>query len=154
MSRFRYSQKNMCFFKDVLQLFFSHLLFHSEPTRRGTLLFDNYKVPGCCLPSPCIMLYSTAAYLNTSQPACVRHIVVTPYNQQWVRKEDAVSHSCLFIEESTNNLRMLNIILYLQCKYCHCAKGEMLYPVLLYITQHLIVFPIQQLLFSLTTSLI
>ena len=39
-----------------------------------------------------ILLYSTAAYLNISQPVawCVRHIVVNANNWRWIREEDAV----------------------------------------------------------------
>lgn len=115
--------------KDVLQFFLSLLLSHSEPTRRGTLSFD-CKIPGCCLSSSCIMLYSTAAYLNISQPAawCVRLIVVTPTTSNGLERTMLwykTSSSCLFIEESTS-LWVLNMTLYLQYRLSLCWREDAL----------------------------
>lgn len=102
------------------------------------------KIPGCCLSSPCIMLYSAAAYLNISQPAawCVRLIVVTPTTSNGFERKMLwykTSSSCLFIEESTSP-SVLNMILYLQYRDCHCAERKMLYRVRLYVTQVASVF--------------
>lgn len=93
-----------------------------------------------------IWLYSTAAYLNISRPVawCVRHIVVTPITGNGIERKMLLyktSGSCLSIEERTDK-RVPNIILFLQCGDGHCAEGKMLYPLLPYVIQHLIVFPI------------
>lgn len=136
-------------------MYSSHLFSPSEPTGGETLLFDSYKIPGRCLSSPYIMLYSAAAYLKMSPPAawCVRLMVAAPTTVNGLERELLwynTLESCLFIEECMN-LRVLNIILYLQCRDCHCAEGLMLYPVLRHVTQHSIKLPVLFLLFSFTS---